>query len=166
MRECPQHVLWQHAHFWVRLWERQPLSVAIPFSARKIPELSKQANLNLSDEDKAILFNGEERPDAEGKINYISLNVGDTLTYSFDVPTDVEEIRFLFDPDFSRKSVSSNKKMRIYAQKCNVGLDFKPMKVAKTLVKSFEVYADGELIYSTDKCHNSRVNVKVSCDIK
>lgn len=138
----------------------------IPFSVRKIPELSLNAKLNISDEDKAILFNGEERPDAEGKINYISLNVGDSLTYSFDEPTNVNEIRFLFDPDFSRESVSVNKKMRVFAQKCNVGLDFKPMKVAKTLVKSFDIYADGELVYSTEKNHNSRVNVKIEKELK
>ena len=138
----------------------------IPFSVRRIPELSLSAKLNISDEDRAILFNGEERPDAEGKINYISLNVGDCLTYSFDEPTAVSEIRFLFDPDFSRKSVSVNKKMRIFAQKANEGLDFEPMKVAKTLVKSFDIYADGELVYSTDKCHNSRVNIRIEKELK
>ena len=78
----------------------------------------------------------------------------------------VEELRFIFDPDFSRKSVSPNKKMRIFAQRCNVGFDFEPMKVAKTLVKSFDVYADGELIYSTDKCHNSRVCVNIGRELK
>ena len=138
----------------------------IPFSVRKIPELSLGARLNISDEDRAVLFNGEERPDANGKINYISLNKGDSIVYSFDEITSVKEMRILFDPDFSRKSVASNKKMRMFAQKCNVGVDFKPMSVAKTLVKAFDVYADGELIYTTDKCHNSRVTVKVEREVK
>lgn len=133
----------------------------IPFSVRRIPELTMQAKLNLSEEDKAILFNGEERPDADGKVNYITLDIGDSLVYSFDEPTKVKEIRFLFDPDFSRKSLTPNKKMRVFAQKCNTGLDFEPMKVAKTLVKSFEVYADGRRVYTTDTCHNSLVVVKL-----
>ena len=45
--------------------------------------------------------------------------------------------------------------MRVFAQKCNTGLDFEPMKVAKTLVRTFTVFVDGREVYSTDKNHNA-----------
>ena len=137
----------------------------IPFSVREIPALTLSAKTNLSDEQKAVLFNGIERPDAEGTVNYVKIAKGDSIEYSFDEPTAVESLRLYFDLDFSRRSVTNQKKLRIYAQKCNEGLDFEPLKVAKTLCKAFEVYADGELVYSTDKCHNSLVRIPVGREV-
>ena len=84
---------------------------------------------------------------------------------SFEKPEYVESLRIIFDLDFSRESVSVNKKMRVFAQKCNEGADFKPMKVAKTLVKAFSVYADDELIYSTNNYHNSRFTLHVGREL-
>lgn len=120
----------------------------LPGRVREIPELTKNAEVNLSDEDKALLFNGIERPDENWTKNYVTMLVGSELTFDFGAPTDLCELRLVFDPDFSRESVSVNKKMRVFAQRSSVGLDFRPMKVAKTLVKSFEVYADGKLIFA------------------
>ncbi len=133
----------------------------VPFSVRRIPALSLSANVDLSYEDKAILFNGIERPDADGTVNYITLAKGDSITYSFDVPTRVNELRMMFDPDFSRQSISDSKVIRSFAQRCNIGLDLAPVKVANTLVKAFDVYADGEIVYTTDTAHNARVTVKI-----
>ena len=39
--------------------------------------------------------------------------------------------------------------MRIFAMKLHTGKDFKPVRTAKSIVKSFTVYADGKEIYST-----------------
>ncbi len=133
----------------------------LPWKVRKIPELSLSAKLNLSDAERAVLFNGIERPTGDGKNNYITLPLGGEIRFSFDKPEKVEELRIAADPDFSRESVSVNKKMRVFAQKASTGLDFKPMKVAATLVKAFEVYADGKLLYSTDRCHHSLVKIPV-----
>ena len=83
------------------------------------------------------------------------------MVYSFDEPTRVEFLRILFDPDFSRESVSVNRKMRVFAQTCNVGLDFEPMKVAATLVKRFEVTVDGEVVFSADRWHNARFSLPI-----
>ncbi len=137
----------------------------IPFSKREIPALTLSAKTNLTDAQKEVLFNGLERPDADNTVNYIELEKGESIEYSFDGPTAVESLRLYFDLDFSRESVSVNKKMKIFAQKCNEGKDFKPMTVAKTLVKAFEVYADGEIIYSTDNSHNSLVMIPVGREV-
>jgi hypothetical protein len=54
----------------------------------------------------------------------------------------------------------------VFAQRSSVGLDFVPVKVAATLVKKFDVYADGELIYSADECHHSLVKVNIGREVK
>lgn len=127
----------------------------LPFSAREIPALSREASLNISADDRALLFNGLERPDAEDTVNYITLPVGGELTFEWDSPRKLSELRVMFDLDFGRESVSVNKKMRVFAQKCCTGLDFKPVKVAATLVKRLRVEADGREIYSADELHHS-----------
>lgn len=138
----------------------------LPFSVRDIPELSRKATVNISDEDKAILFNGEERPDENWKVNYITLPVGGEITYTFDSPERVNVLRMVFDPDFNHETISPNKKIRVFAQRSSVGLDFVPVKVAATLIKKFDVYADGELIYSADESHLSLVKVNIGRDVK
>ena len=137
----------------------------IPFSVREIPALTLSAKTNLTDDQRSILQNGIERPDENFTKNYIELPIGETISFSFEKPEYVESLRIIFDLDFSRESVSVNKKMRVFAQKCNEGADFKPMKVAKTLVKAFSVYADDELIYSTDSYHNSRFTLHVGREL-
>lgn len=137
----------------------------LPWQTREIPALTLMAKSNLTDAQKAILYNGKERPaknpDKTYTEEFIRLPKGSAIRYSFDEPTDVSRLRICFDPDFSRASVSNNKKMRIYAQKCNTGLDFEPMKVAKTLVKAFSVLLDGEVIFRTDKNHNALFRLPV-----
>ena len=135
----------------------------IPRHARAIPALTRVAQVNLAESDRAILFNGLERPDADGTVNYITLPKGGDITFRFSEKTALSELRLVFDLDFSRESVSVNKKMRVFAQKANTGSDFRPMTVAKTLVKAFRVFADGNLVYSTDKNHNSLVRIPLSC---
>lgn len=134
----------------------------IPYSVRRIPSLTLSSKVNLPEADKAILWNGKERPDAEWTQNYITLKKGSTLRYDFGTPTALSELRIVFDLDYSRESVSVNRKMRVFAQKCNIGKDFRPMKVAKTLMKSFTVYLDGKEVYTTDSYHNSLFRLPLS----
>ena len=134
----------------------------LPGFKRRIPELTLGAKLNITDGERAVLFNGEERPDADGKINYVTLPVGSALSFDFGDEKELGTLRLLFDPDFSRKSVSKNKKMRVFAQASSIGFDFSPMTVASTLVKEFEVFVDGEKVFSTDTCHNSLVRIALA----
>lgn len=56
-------------------------------------------------------------------------------------------LRMQFAPDDKRMSVSSHWKMRTFAQKLYRGLDFEPVKMPATIVKSFAVYADDLRLY-------------------
>lgn len=136
--------------------------VFLPGIKREIPLLSRGAKVNLSQNDKNILFNGIERPRTDEDRNCITLSKGEEITFSFNKEKDIEELRIQFDLDFGHASVSTNLKMTWFAQRINRGLDFVPVKVAKTIVKSFSVYGDGELIFETNDNHNSFVRLRLN----
>ena len=75
-------------------------------------------------------------------------------------------LRLRFDPDFSRTSVSDNKKMRIFAMKLHTGKDFVPVRVASSIVKSFVVYADGKEIWRAESNFLSLVKVPLGIEAK
>lgn len=134
----------------------------IPGQKREIPGLSKIANLNLSYAEKEVLFNGEERPGENDEKNYVELLPGSEISFSFPQEQELHSLRLYFDPDFTRKSISPNKKMRVFCQTSSRGKDFVPVKVAATLVRRFEVLVDGKQVYYTDKCHNALVRIPLN----
>ena len=140
--------------------------IFLPHIKREIPALTKEADINLSNDDITILQSGIERPRADGDKNHITLEKGDNISFKFDENKEVKELRIQFDLDFGHESVSPNKKMTWFAQKLNEGLDFVPVKVAKTIVKEFSVYADGKLIYETSENHYSFVRIPLNVNAK
>ena len=122
--------------------------VFLPHVKKQYSELTKSADVNLTDEEREILLNGIERPRAMAGENMIRQRVGDSLVFRFDAPKKVSAIRLCFDPDFERMSISDNFKMRVFAMKLHTGKDFSPVRVAATLVKEFEVWADGQRVAS------------------
>lgn len=128
--------------------------VFLPRVKHEFSSLTKEARLNLDESEREVLLNGTDRPRSDEEQNRVSLPVGESLTFSFDAPREVSELRLWLDPDYSRMSVSVNKKMRWFAQKLHTGLDFEPMKVAATLVRSYSVYADGEKIAEGENHHS------------
>ena len=141
--------------------------VFIPNKKRSISKLTTDAKINLTASDKDILFSGIERPGFENdEGNKIILNKGDNISFSYNSEMHIDTLRIQFDLDYKRQSVSPNLKMQWFAQKLHQGLDFVPMKVANTIVKSFEVYADGSLIYKTDNNYHSLVKVNINKDVK
>lgn len=140
--------------------------IMLPNTPREISDVTKSAKMNISVEEKNILFNGIERPRKEGDKNFIKLKIGDKLSFDFDEPVFIDILRIQFDLDFSRMSVSPNRKMRIFAQKLHRGLDFEPVKVPKTIVKAFKIVVDGNEIYN-EKCNfYSLVKVPIKKTVK
>lgn len=140
--------------------------VFLPEIPREISELTKSSAMNLSDTDREILFNGIERPRSEDDKNYIELNKGETIEFIFNKAEYVNELRIQFDLDFERMSVSPNLKMRWFAQKLNQGLDFVPVKTPATIVKDFQVYSDGELVYENKNNYNSLIKISLKINTK
>lgn len=140
--------------------------VFLPGVCREISPISKNATLNLSTEEQAILQNGIDRPRSDVEQNKINLPKGAELTFSYTAPTDIHTLRLQFDLDYTRQSVSPNKKMQRFAQKLHTGRDFVTMKVAATIVKSFAVYADGVCVYQTDNNYYSLVRVPIDRTVR
>lgn len=98
--------------------------------------------------------------------NKIQLEKGENLSFSFDDKKHIDTLRIQFDMDFARTSVTPNWKMRVFAQKLHYGLDFVPVKVADTIVKDIEVYADGELIYKNENNYYSLLKIDINRDVR
>ena len=133
--------------------------VFLPHIKRAVSDTVKAATLNISDSDREILLNGIERPRNEEGENSITQKIGESLVMSWEEPRYLGELRLQLDPDFSRRTISDNMKMRIFAMKLHTGKDFSPVRVAATLPKSLAVYADGREVWSTDDCYHALVRI-------
>lgn len=136
--------------------------VFLPHFKRLPSAQTLRAKLNISDSDREVLFNGIERPREAAGENCIRQACGEDLIFRFDAPEALESLRLRFDPDYSRMSISVNHKMRVFAMKLHTGLDFEPVKVAKTIVKEFVVYADGKEVYRADDNYLSLVKIPLN----
>lgn len=124
------------------------------------------ATTNLTAEEKEVLFNGVERPRNENGENGIRKAPGDSLEFEFEEPTAIGEIRFRFDPDYERKSISDNKKMRVFAMKLHTGKDFVPVRVANTLVRDISVVADGTEVARVENNYLSCLRIPIGVTAK
>lgn len=138
--------------------------VWIPGMTRPLSEALLSAECSLDPERYALLTDGWERPEKENS-HCVKLEPGETLSFTFREPVDIEKLRLVFDPDFSRKSLSPHVKMQLFAARCNIGADYVGIVPAATLVKSFEVIADGETVFSTDTNHRALVFVDVKREV-
>ncbi len=133
--------------------------VFLPHIKREVSTLTKDADINVSEEERNVLVNGMERPRSDANENSIVQSIGDMLTLSWKEPQSVDSLRICFDPDFTRESISDNKKMRVFAMKLHTGLDFKPVRVASTLVKDFVIYVDGKEFGRVENNFHRLVNI-------
>ncbi len=134
--------------------------VYLPYNKRSFKDYILNAKMNITDEQKAVLFNGVERP-KDGD-NFIELNIGDSITLEFDKPQNINNLRLQFDLDYTRKSISPHLKLQRFAMRMNKGRDFVPVKVANTIVKELEVYADGRKVTTLDNNYYSLVKLPLN----
>ena len=133
--------------------------IFLPGVPRRIPALTKKAKTNLTKEQAALLFNGIERPRSDEEQNLLVLPRGGKLEFSFPAPEQISCLRILFDRDYSRETITPNRKMKVFTQKLNVGHDFVPVKVPATLVKAFRVLLDSKCVYETDNNYYSLIRL-------
>ena len=140
--------------------------VYLPRMLREVSELTKSAKLNISDEERALLLNGKERPRKADEEVGIWQDLGESLTFTFDKAEKLGVLRLQFDPDFSRMSVSKDFKVRRYATKLHTSGDFEPVKVPNTIVKDFVVYADGKAIFMAKDNYLSLVKIPLNIEAR
>ena len=130
----------------------------LPGLTRTVDSYMQNAKTDLSDEERRILFNGEERPDENDSVNYISRGNGESISFTFERPAS-GVVRLILDPDYSRESVSDNLELRRYSMRSNMPLAFKPLKMPANLAKKLKVtafMADGTQKVLYESAENDR----------
>lgn len=140
--------------------------VYLPYYKRVISQAVKTCKINISDEEKNILFNGVERPRYDGKINYIEFPVDKELILTFNEKTKINTLRLQFDPDFERTSISKHIKIQRFAMRMFKGKDFEPVKVSKYIVKDLSVYADGKPVFREENNYYSFLRIPLDVEAK
>ena len=111
----------------------------IPGLERLVPELSKTASLNITQAERDRLFDGVERMTADEKEHRLFFSSGDKLSFKWDNPTMVQTLRIVFDPDFSRDSITKFSRFQLFAMRSHVGKDFIPVSMPMNLGREFIV---------------------------
>jgi len=114
----------------------------LPGFVRTIPEVARKAHLNLNETERAVLFDGKERLYLDGSEHLVHLAPGRHIEFSFDEAQQVEKLRIVFDPDYSRTSISPFVKIRLFAMRSQLGRDFQPVRMPANLAKEFSVEID------------------------
>lgn len=103
----------------------------LPGLVRQVPD---GLELSLTEEEKAVLTNGWERPH-EGVANSIMLKEGSGFTASLKQPAVNAVLRVVPDTDFSRESISNEKRYQTFAMKCQRPKDTMPLNMPAPMLK-------------------------------
>lgn len=133
----------------------------LPNVKRNVASVSKIAMLS-GVKDCEILRNGEDR-DFLNKRNQVEFLSGESVSYRFEVPTYVKQIKIVFDSDLLRQTFDMNDCEKNHAMRANVFEDSPVMHMPKTLVKQYSLeikYADGNKKIIEEK-ENRRRNILI-----
>ncbi|MBQ3075218.1 MAG: FAD-dependent oxidoreductase, partial [Clostridia bacterium] len=120
--------------------------VYLPRHKRPLSPLCKNARLEGKADDLEVLRNGSDRPTEEGE-NLACVPLGSDVVYHLAEKSFVKEVRAVFDSDLNRDTVKNGiQEVRDCPTLCNRPLDLKPYTFPATMVRDFELLADGEVI--------------------
>ena len=139
----------------------------LPGLKRKISDLCKSAKLTADcNEDKDNLRNGNDRPLDNSGDNGVYVPLDSDISYELQEKAYVESVRIIFDSDLNRTSIKGGiPEVRKDPTICNVPLMFTPFTFPSTMVKSFDIICDGEVIYSTDENYLRFVTIPVNKEV-
>ncbi len=138
----------------------------LPEHKRTVSQLCQKASLEGESAEIENLRNGVDRPTAEGE-NLASVPAGSDITYRLAEESFVTQARIIFDSDLNRDTVKGGiQEVRDCPTLCNRPLDLKPYTFPATMVQSFEVLADGEVIFREDDNHQRLVKIPVARKIR
>lgn len=130
----------------------------LPGLTRTCPLLMEKVNTNLSEQQIEILQNGWERPSGE-KENALYFASDDSIDFYASEPLPKACLRLVLDPDFSRESITANKRSQLFAMRSHIFMEEEPLKMPAALCKELVVvttFADG-----TEKTINFHNNHKI-----
>ncbi len=136
--------------------------VYLPGHHRPISKLCSEAGLEGESDGIESLRNGTDRPTKNGS-NSASVPLGSDITYTLKKKSLVKEVRIVFDSDLNRDTVKGGiREVRDCPTLCNRPLNLKPYTFPATMVRSFEVLADKEVIFRTESNHQRLVKIPVN----
>ena len=124
----------------------------LPYSIRKIPELTRNARLDCAGINAENLRNGIDRPTG-AETNGALLKKGEAATYRFDGPRKVKRVRIVFDSDLNRTTLPPEERRRHRNMMHNRPLNWPDGYVPETVVRAFRVegiLAGGEVCVLAD----------------
>lgn len=138
----------------------------LPERKREISSLCQKAGLTGESNEIENLRNGADRPVGE-KENMAKVPLGSEITYTLAEKSFVKAARIVFDSDLNRDTVKGGiQEVRDCPTLCNRPLNMKPYTFPATMVREFEVLADGNVIFrGTDNCQRL-VRILVDREIK
>ena len=134
----------------------------LPRFRRTVSELCLSSELLVDGikSDKAeALRNGIDRPTDEEGDNGFFLPLESSVSYRLPSSSYVEEVRIIFDSDLDRTTTEGGTPgLPGKSTLCCRPLNFRPVSFPKTMIRSFEIKADGKTIFTTD-CNYQRLNI-------
>lgn len=111
----------------------------LPFNAHKVSDITSKAKITSTGVNAELLRNGKERKIGDTDNCWVG-KPGDTITFNFDKPEKIHEIRFVFDSDLNRRTTCPDgiDYMNEHPMICHVPLDNPPQNVPTTLVKNLK----------------------------
>lgn len=140
--------------------------VYLPGICRPVSQLCREAKLEGDSESIEDLRNGTDRPTKDGK-NSASVPLESEITYTLKEKSLVKEARIVFDSDLNRDTVKGGiQEVRDCPTLCNRPLDLEPYTFPATMVRGFELLADGEVIFRTESNYQRLVKLPVDRKLK
>ena len=138
----------------------------LPAYKREISSLCRSAMLKAACENAENLRNGFDRPIGE-EDNGCFIPLGTDCTYEMEEPVYIDSVRIIFDSDLDRKTVRGGvDSVKDCPTICNRPFDMTPFEFPTTMTDSFELIADGEVLYHKEGNRQRLVTLKVGRKVK
>lgn len=135
----------------------------LPGLGRNISSACRNAVLTADAPDAEVLRNGVDRPTDDGGDNGCFVPIGGEITYTLSEPTLIKEARIVFDSDLNRETVKGGvEEVRRYPTICNRPNDMESFTFPTTMVDSFEIIVDGEVIAAVTDNYQRFVKIGIN----
>ena len=132
----------------------------LPGHQRKISENCRAAQLCGEAETLDNLRNGIDRPTDNSGDNGCFIPLNTDVTYRFDTPTYIENVRLVFDSDLNRETLQGGiQEICDCPTVCNRPLYLYPYSFPATMVRRFQILADGVPVYAVEDNHQRLVKL-------
>lgn len=138
----------------------------LPWNKREVTPLMQTVNITGSG-DVSMLTDGVERP-VDGVDHAYVCHPGEEIRLTLPQPTQLSALRMVTDSDLNRETFPENieHNWKIFPMKCHVRLGAADVRVPATILRDFEVYADGRLVCAETNNYQRLVKIPLNLTAK